>query len=446
MARRASPVNDRNVGSGIKRGLHGVFAAALLGAAMVFAAPDAADEHEAALAALQDVNAAISAIDHAERLTVNGPAAYGRAAHEAINDLVGRNDPRYDPQSKSVDEAGALGRLNWLADRSTRAPWSSSVAGARVHVQAAVARLEEALNSEGLDEFQLDVSDALADVEMAVGHSTELGALGGLAGALANTTLGVPANARVVDGCRPPPAAPAYGVADGYLLYVAVPATASATILPEALGTRLVTREGDALILHTAAASLDAMLCSSTGASPMTVAGAAALSKVAAGGPHRADDPQDERSASSSSGFVAQHALYTVEQAQAGHKIYATKCVACHGENLQGTSAPSVAGNDFLDNARRNGWTLDDLRSIVVYNMPFNAPGSLSAKQYADVIAYLLAANCYPPGDKPFPDRDAARLRELKLGHPEHIHPGNPGLGTCSVAQFARRTGSGKQG
>ena len=76
---------------------------------------------------------------------------------------------------------------------------------------------------------------------------------------------------------------------------------------------------------------------------------------------------------------------------------------------------------------------MEDLRSIVAYNMPFNAPGSLSGEQTANVIAYMLAANCYPAGNEPFPEQDKAALGDIKLRKPEHAQPSNKQLGTCTV-------------
>jgi mono/diheme cytochrome c family protein len=126
-------------------------------------------------------------------------------------------------------------------------------------------------------------------------------------------------------------------------------------------------------------------------------------------------------------------ALYTSKQAKAGKRVFNNKCVACHGENLQGKSAPSVAGKDFLEVANRNGWTLQDLRNVVVYNMPFNNPGTLSKHQYADVLAYLLAANCYPAGNKPFPKDGSDALGKLHVEPPGSMHPTDKKTGVCSV-------------
>ena len=58
------------------------------------------------------------------------------------------------------------------------------------------------------------------------------------------------------------------------------------------------------------------------------------------------------------------------------------------------------------------------LRTIVTQKMPFNDPGSLNPKQYAEVMAYLLAANCYAAGGRPFPEHHSAALDGMQLPNP----------------------------
>lgn len=106
---------------------------------------------------------------------------------------------------------------------------------------------------------------------------------------------------------------------------------------------------------------------------------------------------------------------YTAAQAKAGLKVYSSQCASCHGANLQGVAAPAIAGKDFLKTAQSNKWTLQTIDQIVTANMPFSAPGSLTPKQYADVIAYLLAANCYKAGNKPFPTTPPASFAKVKI-------------------------------
>jgi len=425
----------RHSRSGLQRGIQGALIAALLGAVAVAAAPVGGDDHLSAIAAMDSVHAAIGEIDRAERLSVQGPDAYRGAAQRAINDLVGSGDSRYKSEGDTPAGAeGALERLDGLADRSGSSPWAAPISAARVNVLAAVTQMEEALRSENLDDFQLHVSEALELLEMAVGRSTELGPLGGLSGALANTGLGVPMHARVTNGCTEPKSAPASGVVDGYLMYVAVPLTQASTTLPEALGTTVVSRENDILILHTAAQKLAGKLCAGAANEDSEPEHLATTGTVAVNPAVREPDLQHRSADPPGKGDPPKPpALYTEEQARAGKQIFDKQCVVCHGKNLQGASAPSVAGDDFLSAAHSNGWSVEDLRSIVAYNMPFNAPGTLSDKQAADVIAYLLAANCYPPGDTAFPQKETPTLGDIKLEQARKSQPNEDELGTCKV-------------
>jgi cytochrome c len=124
---------------------------------------------------------------------------------------------------------------------------------------------------------------------------------------------------------------------------------------------------------------------------------------------------------------------YTAAQAHAGSAIYRRACLQCHGADLQGAAGPAVAGTEFLTNAQHNKWTLGDMRTTVFENMPFSNPGSLAPQQYADVMAFLLASNCYAAGTQPFPTAAAPTLAKVKLGPIHGARLSNPRLGTCSV-------------
>lgn len=107
--------------------------------------------------------------------------------------------------------------------------------------------------------------------------------------------------------------------------------------------------------------------------------------------------------------------LYTSQQAMAGLAVFATSCASCHGADEQGTSAPPSAGPKFLAKTKALGWSVSDMRQVVVSSMPLNRPNSLSPKQYADVLAFLLASDCYPAGSTPFPTHNTATLRHTPL-------------------------------
>jgi len=126
-------------------------------------------------------------------------------------------------------------------------------------------------------------------------------------------------------------------------------------------------------------------------------------------------------------------ASYTTAQAQAGLTVFAANCQSCHGANLQGVVRLGVAGTEFLATVKTNKWTLADLRNLVVGNMPLNNPGTLTPQQYADVMAFLLASNCYPAGTVHFPLKDVPAFATVKIGPVAGAQPTDAKLGTWAV-------------
>ena len=303
---------------------------------------------------------------------------------------------------RSGDAAGAIAHVDTVLDRRGSPPWVDALHGVQVNLRAALARLRDALEARELEDYQIDVTSALLNLQAAVGQPTRTGVFGGLSGALATTALGVPAGAREVSACAPAASAPAWGVKDGYLAFVSVPAAAGTAGLPEDFGSRDVSVQGDRLIMRTAASGIVAALCGKKSDPPAAAS---------------TDDPPP--------------ALYTRAQARAGKKVFLQHCVKCHGRNLQGTLGPAIAGTGFLQTAQNNHWSLYIIRYLVVNNMPLHSPGSLSQEQYADVLAYLLASSCYPAGDKPFPQQDDAELKKIELRPLAGARPDNRKFGTC---------------
>jgi mono/diheme cytochrome c family protein len=124
---------------------------------------------------------------------------------------------------------------------------------------------------------------------------------------------------------------------------------------------------------------------------------------------------------------------FTADQAKLGHDVYTQHCSSCHGDKLQGLAAPSLAGKDFLTTAQHNGWTMGMLQTIVTQNMPFNDPASLSDTDYANVIAFLLASNCFTAGSKKFPEASSPALARIKIATPGHPSGTPDASGVCAV-------------
>ena len=95
--------------------------------------------------------------------------------------------------------------------------------------------------------------------------------------------------------------------------------------------------------------------------------------------------------------------VYTTAQATRGRAVYDEKCVNCHVNRMWGQDWPEKSVFDVYD--------------VVKNFMPEDAPGSLSAAQTRDVIAYILQNNQLPAGRVELPEADAD-LKQIRLATP----------------------------
>src|SRR5262245_57872998 len=103
--------------------------------------------------------------------------------------------------------------------------------------------------------------------------------------------------------------------------------------------------------------------------------------------------------------------VYTGAQAERGKAAYEQQCSFCHLSDLRGQGfAPPLIEDAFLQ--RWGDGTLGDLFTIVKLTMPQDTPASLGDREYADIVAYLLKANQYPPGQEELAPAPAA-LKEV---------------------------------
>jgi mono/diheme cytochrome c family protein len=93
---------------------------------------------------------------------------------------------------------------------------------------------------------------------------------------------------------------------------------------------------------------------------------------------------------------------YTPEQAANGAKSYQKTCATCHGPKLQGGVGPSLIGRQFW--LAYGGKKVSTLWSAVHTEMPMAAPGSVSAKNSTNIMAFLLQKNGVPSGAVPLDD------------------------------------------
>lgn len=81
---------------------------------------------------------------------------------------------------------------------------------------------------------------------------------------------------------------------------------------------------------------------------------------------------------------------YMAGQAVGGKSNYQRLCAECHGNNLEGTSAPALTGATF------SHWIdapATDLFAFIQEQMPAGAGGTLSDAQVATIMAHIAKVN-----------------------------------------------------
>jgi len=100
--------------------------------------------------------------------------------------------------------------------------------------------------------------------------------------------------------------------------------------------------------------------------------------------------------------------VYTEQQANRGEREYGRSCEHCHGPGLEGDGGreiPPLVSDPFMRSWR--GKNLKELFDLLSRSMPADNRGSLSARAYTDLIAYLLRVNDVPAGTSALPDAPA---------------------------------------
>jgi mono/diheme cytochrome c family protein len=89
--------------------------------------------------------------------------------------------------------------------------------------------------------------------------------------------------------------------------------------------------------------------------------------------------------------------VYTAEQAERGKANFDLSCSRCHNSDLSGSDrGPTLTGDKFLSN-----WldgSLEALFSLIRDTMPQGSANILNDDSKADVLAYILQRNSFPPG------------------------------------------------
>ena len=94
--------------------------------------------------------------------------------------------------------------------------------------------------------------------------------------------------------------------------------------------------------------------------------------------------------------------VYSVGQAARGQQVYDEQCALCHGDALEGSIGPPLAGDGFLSiwGAR----PVLDLVDKIHNTMPLEAPAPLSRQESIDLTAYVLQAGGFPAGEAELTD------------------------------------------
>jgi mono/diheme cytochrome c family protein len=90
-------------------------------------------------------------------------------------------------------------------------------------------------------------------------------------------------------------------------------------------------------------------------------------------------------------------------QATRGRALYDEKCADCHANRMWGQDWPEKSVFDVYD--------------VVKNFMPEDNPGSLSAAQTRDILAYILQNNKLPAGKVELPEAEAD-LKQIALATP----------------------------
>lgn len=106
---------------------------------------------------------------------------------------------------------------------------------------------------------------------------------------------------------------------------------------------------------------------------------------------------------------------YRGAQAQAGQADYGTRCSACHGSQLEGSSdAPALSGGTFR--LRWGQQPINFLIERILDTMPPTNPGALGEQGTIDVVAYILQRNGIAEGTRELTRTTTQLLNAMPMG------------------------------
>jgi mono/diheme cytochrome c family protein len=94
--------------------------------------------------------------------------------------------------------------------------------------------------------------------------------------------------------------------------------------------------------------------------------------------------------------------VYTADQAARGAALYDKECAGCHGPSgAGGGMAPALVGAAFSSNY--DGLSVGDLFDRNRNTMPPGKEGQIGPQENADITAFMLRFNAFPPGSAELP-------------------------------------------
>src|SRR6185295_3640476 len=108
--------------------------------------------------------------------------------------------------------------------------------------------------------------------------------------------------------------------------------------------------------------------------------------------------------------------VYTTPQAERGKASFNSSCLRCHGDKLQGNTAPALSGDRFFTT-----WGSEPIASLFAKirdTMPPNFGTSIDDQTKLDIVAFILQTNGYPTGSGELTQTgsDLATAQILKKG------------------------------
>lgn len=97
--------------------------------------------------------------------------------------------------------------------------------------------------------------------------------------------------------------------------------------------------------------------------------------------------------------------VFSQAQVEKGRTVFQNVCIECH-------QPEAFVGPGFID--AWSGQTVDVLFQNIRETMPENAPGKLSRREYAAVLAYIFELNGLPTGENDMPNRPQ-QLKEIRI-------------------------------